>query len=71
MANVSRDIITVSQDILRCPLYIIGNSRDMKRDPNTCQHDSNALLMPLDMIQVSMSIVKVYKDIPRGSLDMI
>jgi hypothetical protein len=29
MVNVSRNIIKVSHDTLRCPLDIIGNSRDM------------------------------------------
>jgi hypothetical protein len=47
MANVSKNIIQVCQDTLRCPLNTIGNSRTWTQDPNTCQHTSKALLMPL------------------------
>jgi hypothetical protein len=33
MANVSRNVIKVSHDTLRCPLDILGNSRDMETGP--------------------------------------
>jgi hypothetical protein len=46
MANVSRNIIKVSQDTLRCPLDIIETLGNWKQDPNTCQHASKALLVP-------------------------